>query len=192
MWRPRSNNSSGFTLLEMLIALAIMAFVTLAAFEFYKMAHQQVLTQQEISDLQLSNRNCLEEIATNLRKGGYLLDGHPPYGISGDSLFVYFSDTKPVDTILYYLEELSDTDYKQLMMGHVDGMPVYKLYKKVNSESAVVFADDVTLLQFTVINAQLIAITLETQAMAVDNTFPTNNGFRTFINTERVVLRNVS
>jgi len=188
--QPRDLN--GFTLIEMLIALAIMAFVTLASFEFYKMAHQQVLTQQEISDLQLSNRNCLEEISTNLRKGGYLLDGHPAYEVSGDSLYVYFSETQPVDTVLYYLEELTDAEYQNLIMGHVSGMIVYKLYKKVNSGDPVVFADDVTMIQYTIVNPQLIAITLQTQVSAIDKTFPDNNGFRTFVNTERVVLRNAS
>lgn len=192
MAATRTLNQRGFTLLEVLVALTIMAFVTLASFEFYQAAHQQVLAQQDISDLQLSNRNCLEEIATNLRKGGYLLDGQPPYLISGDSLYVFFSETKPVDTVLYYLEELTDAEYSTLITGHVSGMTVYKLYKRVNSDDAVVFADDITMLRYTVINPQLIAITLQTQAAAVDPTFTGNNGFRNFINTERVVLRNAS
>ncbi len=192
MAAARHMNRRGFTLLEMLIALVIMAFVTLAAFQFYRAAHQEVLAQQDISDLQLSNRNCLEDISTALRKAGYLLDGHPPYEISGDSLYVFFSETQPVDTVLYYLEELTDAEYSSLITGHVSGMAVYKLYKKVNSGDPVVFADDVTLLRFTVINPQLIAITLQTQASAVDETFSQNNGFRSFVNTERVVLRNAS
>jgi len=182
----------GFTLMEVLVATALTGILALGAYHFYTAMNQQVVSQQDIAEMQQINRACLEEIATTLRSAGYMLSGHDAYLITGDSLYVFLSETKPVDTVLYFLEEFSDGDYQTMMVGRPDGMVVYKLMKQVNSAAPVVFADFLTQIIYTPIGSKTIAITLEVQTARKDETLPDNNGFRKFINTERVVLRNVS
>ena len=45
-------NQSGFTLVEILIALLLATFVTMAAFRFYIAEHNNMIVQTNISDMQ--------------------------------------------------------------------------------------------------------------------------------------------
>jgi prepilin-type N-terminal cleavage/methylation domain-containing protein len=186
-------NVRGFTMIELLVAAFLTGIVALAALSFHSSIHQQVLSQQEISDMQQNNRACLEELSTALKSAGYgLPEGHPAFEVNGDSLSVYLGDTGGVDTVLYYTEEFTDIEYAEKMIGRVEGMTVLNLMKKRNSEPGVMFADFVTDLRFTSIGTKLLAITLEVQTSRPDDTYSLNHGFRTFINTERVVVRNIT
>ena len=115
--QPR--NIRGATLLELLIALFLLGIVSLAAFQFYSSLNQQVITQQEICDIQQASRACLEEISTVLRSAGSGLSGHKAFETSGDTLFVYMRGVTPVDTIMFFLQEFSDAEYASMMKGHV-------------------------------------------------------------------------
>jgi Tfp pilus assembly protein PilW len=187
----RPGSCEGFTFLELLIALFLTGIVTFGALQFYASLNQQSLSQQEMADIQQINRACLEEISTTLRLAGYGLDTHPAYEISSDSLFVYLRQDHPVDTVAYFLKEFTTDEYLELMGANTSGTSVYKLMKKVNSDTAQVFADYLTDLRFTVINSKLVAVTLETQSAIADETYAQNNGYRRFINTDRVVIRNL-
>lgn len=190
-WR-RLTAPRGFTLIELLIALFITAIVAAAALQFYATANQVVVTQQEISDIQQINRVCLDEISTTLQMAGYMLPGQPAYAISGDTLMIFRRGTNPVDTTMYFLEEFTESEYSELMVGKPEGMHVYKLMKQINSEAADPFADYVTRVMYTPIGTRAVAVTLETQTRRPDETFDLNYGYRVFINTQRVALRNVT
>ena len=183
--------SKGFTFIELLIALFLTGIITFAALQFYTSLNQQSFSQQEMADIQQMNRASLEEISTTLRSAGYGLDTHAPYRVTDDSLFVYLRQDHPVDTIAYYLEEFNLEEYQELMGENTSGTPVYKLMRKVNSDTAQVFADYLIDLRFTAISSKLVAVTLETQAARPDETFALNNGYRRFTNTDRVVIRNI-
>ena len=86
-------NNKGYTLLEILIGLFLTGLIAAAGFEFYATMHNQRLVQEDISDMQLNARNSLQEIVKTLRMGGYKISTHPPYRASGDSLFVFYSET---------------------------------------------------------------------------------------------------
>jgi len=182
--------NAGFTLLEVVIALFISAMVFVAGFSFYVSMSQQVESQQQISNFQQVSRSCLEELSTNLRKAGYLLDGHDEYAIIGDSLYVFYRGTNPVDSLLYFLQEYSDSTYQTKVIGRPSGMHVYSLMKQLNSDAPVEYAGGITEVRYTPIGSDAVAITLEVTAETFDETYKDNNGFRTFINTERVALKN--
>jgi prepilin-type N-terminal cleavage/methylation domain-containing protein len=184
-------SSKGFTFIELLIALFLTGIITFAALQFYMTINQQSFSQQEMADIQQMNRASLEEISTTLRSAGYGLSTHPAYKATADSLFVYMRRSNPVDTIAYFLEEFSLEEYTELMGENSSGTSVYKLMRKVNSDTAQVFADYLTDLRFTVINSKLVAVTLETQSARPDETFQQNNGYRRFTNTDRVMIRNI-
>ncbi len=190
-FKPRSRSCKGFTFIELLIALFLTGIITFAALQFYTSLNQQSISQQEMADIQQMNRASLKEISTTLRSAGYGLSTHPAYEVTADSLFVYLKRNHPVDTIAYFLEEFSLEEYTELMGQNTSGTPVYKLMRKINSDTAQVFADYLTDLRFTVINSKLVAVTLETQSARPDETFQQNNGYRRFTNTDRVVIRNI-
>ena len=177
----------GFTLLEMLIAIAITSVIATAGFNFYVSMHNTTMSQQDISDMQQVSRSCLDEITNTLRMAGYKLPaGSSPYRIAADSLLVYFSSTKPVDTVLYYLAP-NDT----LGGSAPEGWKPMYLMRKINSESASIYADVLNNVTYTVINPGTIEVAVTSQTTKADESWPQNNGYRSFTSTERVTIRNL-
>ena len=185
------SDSRGYTLLEMLIAVTLTSMLAAAGFEFYERMHSQTVTQEEISYMQQSCRASLQEISRTLRMAGYKVGSHAPYAVRTDSLYIFFSETQPVDTVLYYLE-----DYSQAELGafysSFEGQIPHKLMKKVNSEPGAVFADYIRSMSVTAINSSTLQIALLAQTSLPDDSYSLNNGFRTHLGLERVILRNVA
>lgn len=189
----------GFTLIELLIAALITAVLAAAAFQFYVTMQQQVTTQKDISDMQQISRSCLQEIGKNLRMAGYMLPaGHPAYDLPTTSeLWIYvgigdLSDPDPVDTVRYFLQEYTSTEYAEVPFLPT-GMQLFKLMKWQDDwTEPQVFADFITSITFTEILPAEMAIILEVQTSKGDETFNQNSGFRTFINTERITMRNLT
>ncbi|UCE24737.1 MAG: prepilin-type N-terminal cleavage/methylation domain-containing protein [Candidatus Zixiibacteriota bacterium] len=200
-WTRRYLAGDGFTLIELLIALLITAVLAAAAFQFYITMQQQVVTQQDISDMQQVSRSCLQEIGKAVRMAGYMAHTLPPgtlaYEISGDSLTVNMGCDDPtcpglVHYVRFFLQEYDGDDYAKVPF-RPDGMLIYKLMKETDASiGPEVYADLITSITYTPIGTSELAITLEVQTAKGDESFETNNGFRTFVNTERVTMRNVS
>lgn len=184
-------NHFGFTVLEVLVAAVLAAIVTAAGFNFYTTLNNSTSTQQDISDLQVVCRNSLDEISRTLRKAGFKLSGHKKFAVVGDSLKVFYSETKAVDTVNYYLQELDDTEYLRVV-GRPKTLKFYKLMKRVNSEAASDFAYNLKSINYQVIDSATLAITLTVLAGREDEDFKPNNGFREFSNTQRVHMRNMT
>jgi prepilin-type N-terminal cleavage/methylation domain-containing protein len=70
---PARNKNAGFTLVEILIALLIASIVISVAFELYITQHNQLLVQEDVSDIQANARAAAEMLAKEIRKTGYLL-----------------------------------------------------------------------------------------------------------------------
>ncbi len=68
-----ANNQRGFTLVELLVGLLAVAAITYAAMSLYITEHNQLLVQEEISDMQANIRTATEMLATAIRKGGFTL-----------------------------------------------------------------------------------------------------------------------
>ncbi|MFZ5980688.1 MAG: PilW family protein [Candidatus Zixiibacteriota bacterium] len=184
-------NKSGFTLLEVLISLFLTAIIAAAGFEFFVTMHNQRQVQEDISDMQQSSRNSLQDIAKVLRMAGYKVGGHVPYHISGDSLYVFYNETQPVDTVLFYVEDYADGDIGSPLGIAPEGLQPRRLMKKQNSGSAAVFADYIRYMLFNVVDTNTIDVTLITQASQPDESYTGNYGYRLYVATERVNLRNV-
>jgi prepilin-type N-terminal cleavage/methylation domain-containing protein len=184
-------SSKGFTVLEILIAALITGILATASFRFYTSMHQQTETQMEVSDVQHLCRSSVHEIKKTLRLAGFKLLGHPAYVINGDSLSIFYSDTQPVDTITYYLEEFNSYEYS-LIADLPEGVELFNLMKKQNSAPAEVCADYITHIGFDTVNARTMQITIEAQVTKRDETYNENEGFRTWSLDEQVTLRNIS
>ena len=186
--KSRLRGSDGFTLLELLIAVGITGAIAAAGFNFYVSMHNTTLSQQTISDMQQASRSCLEEITGTLRMAGYKLPaGTAPYKIANDTLYVYYSNTKPVDTVVYYLAP----NYV-LGQGAPDGWKPMYLMKRVNSEAAAIYADVLRSISYTPIDAATITVAVTAQTEKADEAWKHDKGYRSFTSTERVTIRNLA
>jgi hypothetical protein len=176
--------------MELLIALFMTGVLTTAALSFYVAMHQQTETQYEISETQSLCRTSLYEIKKTVRMAGCQLTDHAPYEINGDSLTVYFCDTQPVDTILYFLEEFSESEYASIPQLP-DGKKLFKLMKQVNSGAPTVYADFITNIGFALVGSTSMSITITAQTSRPDETYNANDGYRTFTVSTLVNMRNL-
>lgn len=189
--KSKIRNNSGFTLLEVLIAVFITGIISSAAFQFYSKAGHQSEVQFDISEMRHLCRSCIYDIRKTLRSAGYMISGHPAFEIKGDSLAVYYSDTQPVDTTIYFLQEFSASDYLKVP-GLANGMQLYYLMKQINSDAPVIYADFITDVSFTLMDPANMLVSMTTQVPRGDDTYQANSGFRKFTISERVNIRNIN
>ena len=187
----RFRSSRGFTILEVLIAGLITGILATASFRFYTSMHNQTETQYEVSEVQHQCRASVNDIKKTLRQAGFKLIGHPAAEMNGDSLAIYFSETQPVDTVLYYLEEFNDYDYLQ-MPDLPDGQKLYRLMKRRNSNTPEIYTDYIVDIDFTQLDTRTMQITVTAQVSKKDDSYDENGGFRTWTLDEQVTLRNVT
>ena len=186
--KPILQNESGVTIMELLIALMITGIISAAGFQFYANVHNQSLAQQDISDMQLSARSSLQEITRVLRMAGYKTPaGHPPYRLNGDSLYVYYSDTQPIDTILYYI-----TPNATLGANAPAGWKPNYLMKKVNGKSAEIYNDVIRSVTYKKIDTATFQVSVEAQSPKADMEWKQNSGYRSFIASDRITIRNLN
>jgi prepilin-type N-terminal cleavage/methylation domain-containing protein len=181
----------GFTILEVLIAALITGILATASFRFYSSMHNQAETQYDVSEVQHQCRASMNELKRTLRQAGFKLIGHTAFEVYDDSLAVYFSETKPVDTVVYYLQEFADHEY-YLVPGLGDGQKLYHLMKRRNSLTPEVYTDFIQSIDYQQPDSRTVQITITAQVMRADDTYSENNGFRTWSLQEQVALRNIT
>ncbi|MCH9024670.1 MAG: hypothetical protein IH931_04980 [candidate division Zixibacteria bacterium] len=187
----KRNNQVGFSILEVLIASIITGIIATSAFSFYAKMSEQSEHQFNVSEMHQLCRTSLYDIRKSLMQAGFKLTGHPAYEVKGDTLAVYYSDTQPVDTILYYLVEYNDAEY-----AAISDLPgthrLYKLYKKVNSDAPALFADYVMGIIYNQVDAANMIVSIGVHSLLKDDSYQPNDGFRTYRVSERINIRNVS
>lgn len=181
---------NGFTILEVLIAALITAIIVASAFSFYTKMHLQSEAQFDVSEMQQLCRTSLYDIRKSLIQGGFKIGAHPPYEIKGDTLAVYYSATKPVDTIKYYLQEFTSAEYNKIK-NRPSGTKLYKLMKKENSAEASIFADFITGIRYTVVSPDEINVGITVMAPHKDDSYKANSGFRLYTISDKINVRNV-
>jgi prepilin-type N-terminal cleavage/methylation domain-containing protein len=184
------SRSKGFTLLELLIAVAITGVLATATLSFFSGMHNQSVTQRNVAEMQDLSRATLMEIKKTLRMGGFKLTGHPPYEIFGTTLGVYMSRSQPVDTIWYFLEEYNESEYAALT-DLPEGRRLWRLKKQTNSGLPDIFSDFIVNVRYTVIDSVNVEITVTTQTPMKDMGWRADNGYRTYVSQERVRIRNI-
>ncbi|MBU8933399.1 MAG: hypothetical protein KOO62_05265 [candidate division Zixibacteria bacterium] len=185
------SETTGHTIIELLAALFITGIMTAAGYNFYIKMHNQSIAQSDISDLQQNSRNTIQEITKTLRSAGYKVGTHVPYRIGNDSLLIFFSDTNPVDSVLYYLEDYNGDEAFEVAQLPV-GLRPKKLMKRVNSNPPEMYSGLVQSISYVASSASLIQVTLVVQTGRPDEDFNSNDGVRTLTSVESVTLRNVT
>ena len=187
----KRNNQFGFSILEVLIAAIITGIIATSAFRFYTKMSEQAEHQFNVSEMHQLCRTSLYDIRKSLMQAGFKLTAHPAYEVKGDTLAVYYSDTQPVDTILYYLVEYNLAEYAavaDLPQSH----QLFKLYKKVNSDAPALFADYLVGINYNQIDVANMIVSLTVHSLLKDDSYQPNDGFRTYTVSERINIRNIS
>jgi len=68
---PRGRSPSGFSLLEMLIALSVLGVITGASFQLYMRFSQHYRVEMEASDLTAAGERTMSRLLSDLRSAGY-------------------------------------------------------------------------------------------------------------------------
>lgn len=94
----KSSTNSGFTLVEVLVALAITGFVTSAVFETFRVQNQNYLAQDDITNIQQNSRATIDELTRQIRQAGFGVPGKFPY--------LYATNTNPDTlTVIYQYKD---------------------------------------------------------------------------------------
>ena len=184
------NQQNGFTILEVLIAGLITGIIVASSFSFYTKMHLQSEVQFDVSEMKQLSRTSLYDIRKTLLQAGFKTAGHVPYEIKADTLAVYYSETQPVDTIKYFLEEFTAAEYADIT-DKPAGTELYKLMKQVNSQEPVIFADFITSITYTIVNPDEINVGITVMAYRKDDSYKANGGFRLYTINEKINVRNV-
>jgi hypothetical protein len=105
--RRCASSQQGISLLEAIIALAVMGVVTIAIFRLYITQHKNYMTQDDISVIQQNARSSIDEIARNIRMAGHGI----PVGLPA----ITAADTDPDTIIVIYNASSCDTYLAEAM-----------------------------------------------------------------------------
>ncbi len=72
---PHKREESGFSLLELLISMAMLAVVTTAIFTLYNMQHKTTYIEEDVVDVQQNLKMALDSISKDIRMAGFLAPG---------------------------------------------------------------------------------------------------------------------
>jgi prepilin-type N-terminal cleavage/methylation domain-containing protein len=187
----KAMSEGGVSLVELLIAVVLVGIIATAAFGFFAQMHNQAVTQRNVAEMQDLCRANLEELKKSIRMAGYKLPaGHPAFEIFGSTIGIYCSDSLPVDTLWYYLDEYSQYDYDQIP-DLPAGRKLFRLMRSHNTEPAELFSDLIVSLRFLALDSANVMIRIETQTKLPDMDYPFDNGYRTYAMQDAVRIRNV-
>lgn len=152
----RKRADAGFTLVELMVAMVMLSIVSTATFYFYIGQHQAYVTQSDVSDMQQNGRAAVRELSYHLRQAGF----NTPADSAAFTIF-FVGGGRDSITINHH-----DSSYTFFVDATDASNPV--LMRRVNNDSAVVFAENIDSLAFTAVAANEVSVCLVARTSRVD------------------------
>ncbi|MBF0101936.1 MAG: hypothetical protein HQK77_13610 [Desulfobacterales bacterium] len=117
LWLKKQQVDVGFTLLEILISLAISGFLLIGVFASFDSQNQSYIDQQQVAAMQQNSRAALYHLTQDIHRAGYHLPLIKDTGFQTATAtsfrFAYFDiDSEAIETITYQLyDAYSDGDF---------------------------------------------------------------------------------
>jgi prepilin-type N-terminal cleavage/methylation domain-containing protein len=101
VFNMKLKSNAGFSLIEVMVALAITGFITAAIFETFKTQHKHYMVQDDITTIQQNARASIDELTRQIRQAGY--------GVPSQFPCIVAANTNPDTITLIYQVKNCDT-----------------------------------------------------------------------------------
>jgi type II secretion system protein J len=145
-----SKNKMGFTLIEMLVALAIMSIVSVAIYSIFSFSNKNYTTQNVAADAQQNVRAAMEIMLQDIRSAGLDPTGSHNFGIEVATTANLRFTSDSVDAVLGDFNGVVDDANSERMTYEIQGNQINQiLYEGTVNQNTVDLVRDVLNLTFT-------------------------------------------
>lgn len=187
-------NARGFTLVEMIIAMAVGLIVIFLLYDLFVAENKQYNTQEAIVEMQQNARAAMDMMTTEIRMAGY-----DPTSAAGAGIGAYAANSLTFTQDLNGDKDVTDANETITYAYDAGNMRI----TRNTGSGAQPFAENIEALNFTYFNAsggpataaaniRLVKIAIRARTSRRDPDYTTNGGFRTFTLTSDVTPRNLA
>lgn len=199
---PIARQPGGFTLVEMLIALALGSLVLLGLFDFLSFQQRAYMVQEWVAEMQQNARAAMDVLTREIRMAGYNPTsitglGAPGVVIAEGGRLHFIADlnangmtaSDPNEDVTYRYDSANLRITRQVGSG--EAQPVAERVTALSFTYRDAAGSDITSSPINVANIRQIAIELTTRTSVRDPNYPNNGGYRTTTLTTVVTPRNL-
>jgi|SRR5689334_4403171 type IV pilus assembly protein PilW len=185
MLRVRLLNTSGFTMMELLVAMTIAMVILAGVTKTFILQAKTYNAQQQINEMEENARGVLDVVTRDLKMAGYNPNGATFNGITYNTTQLLIQADLDASGGI----STSSTANEQIAYAY-DGTNK-QITRTVGVGSASVLADNITAFSFsyldsggaaTIISANIrqVAISITAQTASADPDYTSNGGYRTY------------
>jgi type IV pilus assembly protein PilW len=194
----RTNTTDGFTLLEVMVSIAI-GMVVLAAVTTTFMSQTKFYNAQEqINEMEQNARGAMDIITRELKMAGYRPTGMTLTGVTYDATQLQIQADVNGDGLLTPV----DTEPNEIVIYAFDSTNT-QITRKDGSNAAEVLANNITDFTFSYLDAggaststsaniRQVSISITARTAKPDPNYTSNNGYRTYTVTATITPMNLA
>jgi len=190
---------SGFTLVEILVVLAVAGIVTMGLFNFMVSQSRSYIVQEEIKEMELNARLALEIISKRLIESAPGDIDPDPNGNASNGPFAAGDDILIGNDRFSFMQMAGDTsvDTSSSNIWHtnnVSGDTLWQIAYFITQDSdGVTTTPEIPIFTYdNPANPRVVTVTIVARTRNTDPRYSLNGGYRQMVLTKRVLLRNPS
>jgi type IV pilus assembly protein PilW len=147
-------SKTGFSLVELLMALATSTILLGAIYSVFNMTNKNVTTQNVAANMQQSLRSAIGLMARDIRLAGLDPVGTDNFGIlEATNLKICFTQDSIDSGTGEFNGTLDETNFEKVTYEFLDGQIIQTLYEGTASENSAVLISNIDALNFTYLDA---------------------------------------
>jgi type IV pilus assembly protein PilW len=147
-------SKNGFSLVELLMALATSTILLGAIYSVFNMTNKNVTTQNVAANMQQSLRSAIGLMARDIRLAGLDPVGTDNFGIlEATNLKICFTQDSIDSGTGEFNGTLDETNFEKVTYEFLDGQIIQTLYEGTASENSAVLISNIDALNFTYLDA---------------------------------------